>query len=162
MYVATGPLALFGIIAYMETAWKLFFATLWGHFESRFDSILASLARHSELLDKESIAVNISEAVDHRRRSTEQWEKQDKEWHATKLQAVLRWLRVDGTAPGDEIGKRSRDCVLDSCDWLIKHPKIELWRQDKPNNTLVWLHGKPGAGGFSDCNRYTLSNIYDT
>lgn len=119
---------------------------MWAHFDSRFNSILASLAHHSELVDKEAVAVNISEAVERRRLDAQRWDKQEVEWRATKLRVVMCWLGPDRTPPEDELDKISRDCLPGSCDWVINHPNIKPWLVDDKSNALVWLHGKPGAG----------------
>ena len=131
---------------YILTAWNLFFSSMWGQFESRFDSILASLAHHSELVDKEAMAVDISEAMERRQRDAEMWEKQELEWRATKLHVVMNWLGFNGRAPEDELDKLLQGCLPDSCNWLVDHAKTQLWLKDGPTNALMWLHGKPGAG----------------
>ncbi|ORY00158.1 hypothetical protein BCR34DRAFT_606363 [Clohesyomyces aquaticus] len=127
-------------------SWKLFFCSMWGHFESRFGSILSSFAYHSELVDKEATAIDVSEASERRKQDAEKWEKQEQEWRAAKLRAVVAWLRVDGDSPEDTLDKLSRECLPGSCDWLYGHPKVELWLKDTGTTALLWLHGKPGAG----------------
>lgn len=58
---------------------------MWAGFESRFSGILKTLAYHSELLDKEAAAVEISDAIRRNKANEEDWEKQQREWNAVSL-----------------------------------------------------------------------------
>ncbi|KAI9674908.1 MAG: hypothetical protein M1822_009011 [Bathelium mastoideum] len=127
-------------------SWQILFTSTWGHFESRFSSILASLAYHGELVDKEAAAIDISYAAERRERQLEQWEKAEAERQAAQLNRVMAWLGLCGTAQVDELDRISRICSPGSCDWILKHKKITAWLDDSPSTALIWLHGKPGAG----------------
>lgn len=119
---------------------------MWGNFDSRFNSILARLAHHSELVDKEAAAVNISEAIERRTLDSQRWDNQEFEWRAVKLHAVMSWLGFNGAPAEDELDKLSRECLRGSCDWIVHNANVKLWLASGKSNKLVWLHGKPGAG----------------
>lgn len=128
---------------------------MWAGFESRFGSILESLAYHSELVNKEAAAVNISEAVARSREEVDRWEQQEREWQAHKVQTVLSWLATDESPSEDTLDRHTQDCLPDSCEWFIQHRKIQLWLKDGAENAILWVYGKPGAGKLS----YTLYRI---
>ncbi|KAL9065694.1 MAG: hypothetical protein Q9157_007389 [Trypethelium eluteriae] len=138
-------------------SWKTFFNSMWGGFDSRFSSILARLSYHSELVDKEAIAVNVAEATERRKEQTEQWEKDDQERQAAQLVRVLSWLGLSGNPQADEIDRISKACQPNSCAWVTEHSKIRLWMKDSPTHALVWLHGKPGAGKSVLCSNLVKS-----
>jgi hypothetical protein len=121
---------------------------MWAGFESRFNGILRNLAYHSELVDKEAVAADISEAVRRSKADDEKWDQQEREWEATKVRTVLAWLDANDTPPAVILERRIRDCLPGSCDWFIQHKGTQLWLGDSVKNSLFWLHGKPGAGPF--------------
>lgn len=63
-----------------SAAWAVFFGSMWAGFESRFNSILLSLAYHTKLLDEEAIAADIADAVRRHNEDSEKWEQQEREW----------------------------------------------------------------------------------
>jgi hypothetical protein len=119
---------------------------MWAGFETRFSAILERLAYHSDLLEKEANAIDISEAVKRHNENTEWWEKQEREWHAVKVRDVLLWLRTNESSPEETFDRHCRDSLPDSCDWFVQQDKIRLWQKDGTENALVWVTGKPGAG----------------
>jgi hypothetical protein len=112
----------------LNTAWAIFFGSMWANFESRFDSILRSLADHSELVDKEAAAANISDAVTRHKQDSQKWEQQEREWETLKIRTTLSWLGTSDDLPA------------------VNHDKTQLWLGDGAENALLWLYGKPGAG----------------
>ncbi|KAF2833694.1 hypothetical protein CC86DRAFT_13602 [Ophiobolus disseminans] len=132
-------------------SWQILFGSLWAGFEVRFNSILRSLAYHSELVDKEAVAADISDAVRRYKEESEKWEQQEREWEATKIRTVLSWLETSGTIPADAVEQLIHDCLPNSCDWFIQHYQTQSWLDDSGNNALLWLCGKPGAGKSTIC-----------
>jgi hypothetical protein len=130
----------------LNTAWAIFFGSMWANFESRFDSILRSLADHSELVDKEAAAANISDAVTRHKQDSQKWEQQEREWETLKIRTTLSWLGTSDGLPADVLERHIRDCLPGSCDWFVNHDKTQLWLGDGAENALLWLYGKPGAG----------------
>jgi hypothetical protein len=121
---------------------------MWAGFESRFDTILRNLAYHSELVDKEAVAFEVSAAVTRRKEEEMRWEDQDREWRASKVRAVLSWLETDDTPPEDALERHTRGYLQGTCDWFINHTDTQLWLKDDADNALLWLYGKPGAGSL--------------
>jgi hypothetical protein len=119
---------------------------MWAGFESRFSRILQNLAYHSELLDKEAVAADISNAIRRHKEDSAKWEQQEREWEALKLQTVLSWLGTSEDIPADTLDRYLRDCLPGSCDWFVQHNKTQSWLEDSSKNALLWLYGKPGAG----------------
>ncbi len=119
---------------------------MWAGFESRFSTILSRLAYHNELLDKEALAADISNAVKHNKEEAENWEQQEREWEALKVRTVLSWLETSGPLPEDTLERHSQYCLPSSCDWFIQHEQTQSWLKDGTGNALLWLYGKPGAG----------------
>jgi hypothetical protein len=119
---------------------------MWAGFESRFGSILRRLAYHSELIDKEAITVDISDAVARRKEDVDRWEQQEREWQALKFRTVLSWLATDDPLQEDSLERHTGDCHPSSCNWFIQHRKTQLWLNDGAENAFLWLYGKPGAG----------------
>jgi hypothetical protein len=129
-----------------DTAWALVFGSMWQGFSTRFDTILKDLAYHGELLDKEAATADISNAVTHHDQEIRKWEQQEQEWTAVKIHTVLTWLGEDEHPPADILEEHSRDCHASSCEWFIQHKRTQLWLGNNAQSTLLWLHGKPGAG----------------
>jgi hypothetical protein len=134
------------VTADLTIAWSFFFSSMWDNFDSRFKSILADLAYHSDLVEKEAIAIDIAASSKHQKEDAERFEKQEKEWKHAKLNAALSWLGFGSHFVDPKLDTLIRDCSPGSCEWLMQHPKIEPWLQDQDPCSIVWLHGKPGAG----------------
>jgi hypothetical protein len=119
---------------------------MWANFDTRFRAILANLAYHSDLIDKEAISIDIAASSKRREEDVERFEKQEREWKDAKLNATLSWLGFGSHFVDDKVDDLTRDCLPGTCDWLFEHPKIKPWLQDQNQCAVVWLHGKPGAG----------------
>jgi hypothetical protein len=119
---------------------------MWDNFDSRFKSILANLAYHSDLVDKEAVSFDIVASANHRKEDLERFKKQKREWKNAKLNATLSWLGFSSQVVDYKLDKLTRSCSQESCEWLLKHPKVIPWLDNKDKSSVVWLHGKPGAG----------------
>ena len=119
---------------------------MWAVFESRFGSILSSLAYHRDLMDKEAAAIDVSAALEHNKQEAEKWERQEREWLAYKIKTVLSWLETKGALPQDTLQRHNDTCLPGSCDWFIKHSQTQQWLKDGAQKAPLWLTGKPGAG----------------
>lgn len=64
------------------------------------------------------------------------------------FQAVLAWLKVDGSEQVTLLDSVSVDKVAypGTCDWLLQHETIKSWLRKTPETPLVWLYGNPGTG----------------
>ncbi|KAL9085448.1 MAG: hypothetical protein Q9165_007598 [Trypethelium subeluteriae] len=127
--------------------WKTFFLSSWAHFASRFKKILADLAKHSELVDKEAAAFAYADAREWRDRWNEQISMQEEERAKSQLEATMAWLDI-GKRDEDleeELCRLSSRCQRGSCDWIFETPKMKAWTRQGPHQTLVWMKGKPGS-----------------
>ena len=121
---------------------------MWANFDSRFNSLLSNIAYHSDLADRWANTANNVQAIERRREDLKRFEKQEKEWQASRLRAVLSWLGFSTHVLQDEVDNFIRERIPGSCDWLIERPETKLWLADDESNGLIWLHGKLGAGNF--------------
>lgn len=147
-------------------AWQRLFATSWGRFQRRFDSIFTDLKAHEELIDKLANATNISESKEMREK-LEAWRQQEsirlqawREQEASKLkreeekqttiefQAILSYLRVDESHQikiSDKLAAEA-DQNPGSGYWILKQPKIQSWAKCNRDTQFVVLHGSVGSG----------------
>ncbi|MDI1484917.1 MAG: hypothetical protein OHK93_000051 [Ramalina farinacea] len=135
-------------------AWTIIFESLWRTFKSRFDTILESLMRHRDLIDREAAAIDITQGKEWRAqqmRDIRQWraeraeyiDKLEKDLLATQLREAVAWLG----ARDDQDNEFSR--VSDACSskhWALEDPKLLSWLDQSRYNSVLWLNGKPGAG----------------
>jgi hypothetical protein len=119
---------------------------MWAGFETRFNTILQNLAYHRDLLDKEAIAIDISEAFKRHKEFGEKWAQEEREWHAAKVRNVLEWLRSNESSPEETHERHCQHSLPNSCDWFVQQDDIRVWQGDGSKNAVVWLTGKPGAG----------------
>ncbi|KAF2441418.1 hypothetical protein P171DRAFT_434119 [Karstenula rhodostoma CBS 690.94] len=138
-----------------RSCWKILFITSWGRFERRFNHILDDLDRHGALIDKQANALNIVESRQ-MRATIQQWKEKsmtsmeaDEKYQQTKdFEAVLAWLKVDGSEQITLLDSVSVDKAAypGTCDWLLQHGTIKAWLRQTPETPLLWLYGNPGTG----------------
>ncbi|KAF2233474.1 hypothetical protein EV356DRAFT_503548 [Viridothelium virens] len=135
--------------------WKTFFLSSWAYFASRYKKILADLAKHSELVDKEAAAFAYAEAKDWRENWNEQISKQEEERATSQFDAVMAWLDIGkwDQECENELCRLSSRCQRGSCDWIFQTPKMKAWTRQGPQQTLVWMKGKPGSGKSVLCSK---------
>ncbi|KAH0560093.1 hypothetical protein GP486_003386 [Trichoglossum hirsutum] len=134
---------------FRKQGWKIFFKSLWSGFDRRFKGILESLARHSELIDKEANSIDITEAKEWRSRLMENTAKKEQERSITQFRAVLSWLEVkdyEQRKQEDELDRQYNLHHDHSCDWILKNSKARSWMRLGTDELVLWLNGKPGAG----------------
>lgn len=127
-------------------AWAILFGSTWARFETRFSGILERLAYHSDLLDREAYAINISEILRHSGDQARRWEQEDAELDASKYHTVLSWLKMNEPSQDYIFRKHCDGSISDSSDWFLNQDKMQRWKSDCSENALVWITGKPGAG----------------
>ncbi|EHK48685.1 hypothetical protein TRIATDRAFT_53227, partial [Trichoderma atroviride IMI 206040] len=138
-----------------RSSWKIFFLTSWGRFQRRFDTILADMKAHEELIDKTANAVNILEASkmreslrDQRNENLNDVAKQEDEVSARQYQAIVGWLQIDDTDQQiifDSIASEAEKNE-GTCNWILKQPILVSWMRTQSETPFVWLQGHPGAG----------------
>ncbi|RYC58773.1 hypothetical protein CHU98_g7433 [Xylaria longipes] len=132
-------------------SWKFFFATTWANFDFRFNSILASMAKISEAIDREAVTLDIIESRQWREKLASQVATREKDRLARQRQSVIAWLALDHLPQDDNREKLLRDCLEGSCAWVLKQEKVASWMKTDSKQAAVWLHGKPGAGKSVIC-----------
>lgn len=136
---------------------------MWRDFNTRFEQILENLTRHKNLVAEQAhlLSMELSQRDsgkihdlfrqymidrDQRLRDTNHMEGLEKN---KNYLAIISWLStVDGGSIKDHeaaCDRRSQSGV--SGDWILKHEKVQNWREnDPPTSSILWLTGKPGAG----------------
>ncbi|RGP59506.1 nacht domain-containing protein [Fusarium sporotrichioides] len=105
-----------------KPGWKTFFSSGWGRFEHKFDALLQSITQTSELIDKETISLEISLAHEWRQKSSEHAAKQEKRMEFEQREAVLRWLEVGDSKSyqEDKLELLRSHCCEGTSQWLTK------------------------------------------
>ncbi|KAF2812552.1 uncharacterized protein BDZ99DRAFT_413355, partial [Mytilinidion resinicola] len=144
---------------FRKPSWKCFFLSSWGRFDNRFKYILESLARHSDLVDREANALSIAEAREWRERTTREAKKRETEMAAAQYRHVLSWLG-DRTADQDAQDEQDNrlDQLLGSCypntaEWILTRSPVKNWLRTQGNKPTLWLKGKPGSGKSVLCSK---------
>ncbi|KAF5986953.1 NACHT domain-containing protein [Fusarium bulbicola] len=138
-----------------KPGWKIFFSSGWGRFEHHFDGLLQNIIQSSELLDKEAVSLDISQACEWRRKSSEDATKWEERWDSEQYNRVTRWLEA-GDSKLDQEPKleRLRDhCREGTSQWLTKSGPVRSWLQFGRGNPVLWLYGKPGSGKSILCSQ---------
>ena len=66
---------------------------------------------------------------------------------AKKYDTVMEWIAGAQTHLDHEAFCAIRDEYKGSGDWILKHEKVQNWREaDTPVSSILWLNGIPGAG----------------
>jgi hypothetical protein len=143
-------------------AWKCFFLSSWGRFDSRFKCILESLERHSDLVDREANALAITEAREWRERATQEAKRRKLEQSAAQLRHVLSWLGDGMTNQDTQDAQDEQDnrldqllgsCYPNTAEWVLTRPAVKSWLRTHGNKSILWLKGKPGSGKSVLCSQ---------
>ena len=133
----------------------MIFEWTWRGFGRRFGAILASLRRHSDLLDREAASIHFAEVKEADLVAQRQVEDTEAERRRTELKEVLRWLAVDGVQEA-RLERLANCCQPGSCEWIFRNESIVSWLHSSRNKPVLWINGKPGSGKllsflFVDC-----------
>ena len=128
------------------SGWKSFFLSSWTRFDTRFKTILESLARHADLVDKEAVSISIIEAKAWRERAIEESQKRDAEKAAVHRQMVINWLRPQDFLQEDELVAQLDRGHEGSCSWIVQNSTFQAWKRLDTQSKVIWLKGKPGSG----------------
>jgi hypothetical protein len=134
------------ILRGLNIAWHLFFDSLWKSFDSRFNSILASLARHKELVTKEAAAIDLMEARQWRAKAQEDLEAREKQRSDTYIHDTIAWLNIATEPQDDELDRLLSKRLEGTCDWIFRNAKMKAWKDDAHGEAVLWVKGIPGAG----------------
>ena len=136
---------------FRRRGWRNFFHSSWASFDIRFKTIIDSLDKHSDWLDREANSLDIIEAREWRRKLQDDAGIREKDRSDIHFQDALTWLAVDDQE--DELDRLSDRCQPDTCNWLFKHEKVVSWCNDEPIGLLLWLKGIPGSGKSVLCSQ---------
>lgn len=109
------------------------------------DILLKSLARHSELVDKEATSIDIVESQLWPRKAHEEVAKQEQSRNVFQLQTILQWLNVSDYQQ-EELERLLQLSHKSSCDWLATNKKIQAWIKTGNELPVLWMKGIPGSG----------------
>jgi hypothetical protein len=134
-----------------DIAWQVLFDSLWKDFNSRFNSIIESLTRHRDLVDKEATSIDIAEARVWRVHAQEELEDRERDRRIQQLNRTIDWLRVDGAfhSPEDDLYRFSRSRLSGTSKWILRDKILVNWRKDDEHHPVMWMKGIPGAGKVS-------------
>lgn len=136
---------------------------MWRDFNTRFEQILENLTRHKNLVAEQAhlLSMELSQRnsgkihelfrqymIDRDQRLRDADHMEDLERNKNHL-AIIAWLStVDGGSIKDhETACNTRSQSSVSGEWILKHEKVQDWREnDPPTSSILWLNGKPGAG----------------
>jgi hypothetical protein len=69
------------------------------------------------------------------------------------LHDSLAWLRmadeVDTKQQDDELQSLSSKRHKGTCQWILRNPLFQHWKDDKNSGQILWVRGIPGAGKIS-------------
>lgn len=100
--------------------------TTWAHFDVRFDSILVSLARHSDLITQEATTVNIIEAKQWRDRMDSETALKEKERTYRQRVSVISWLGLDKPTQDDECERAYCEIALQAAATRFSRTKPSI------------------------------------
>lgn len=141
--------------------WRQVFRSVWSDFKTRFSGILEGLRRHKELIQAQASLLHYKqyqqdsqETMRHIRQyeydreiMIEKLENLEAEGSAKKYDTVMEWIAGAQTHLDHEAFCAIRDEYKGSGDWILKHEKVQNWREaDTPVSSILWLNGIPGAG----------------
>ncbi|OCL07434.1 hypothetical protein AOQ84DRAFT_408982 [Glonium stellatum] len=134
--------------------WKCFFNSSWRRFDARFKCILESLAKHTDMVDREANSLAITEAKEWRQRAIQEAAKRGMEQSAVQVQSVISWLG-DSAAKQDQqddlLDRLLSSCYPETSEWISGNSKVKMWLKNQPTQSLLWLKGKPGSGKSLIC-----------
>ncbi|KAK5655046.1 hypothetical protein OQA88_5945 [Cercophora sp. LCS_1] len=124
-------------------SFRLFGRVTWKPFEQTFQSSLASLKRHGDLVQREAKLAHLVEEAQARLdlahvkvQVEEQVNKQ-----APALPQVKFWLQAR-QCEGERDDVR---IVPGTCQWVLERPELSTWLEQETTQ-LLWLYGAPGCG----------------
>lgn len=119
--------------------------------------MLDSLRRHSDLVDKEANALNISTVQEWRLKAFEDLGKVEKERFDNQFRAVMTWFDVKDYQQDDILNNLIDKSHPGTTAWLLSHAEVTAWLSGSSKNSVLWLTGKPGSG-VSLCGSKNLSD----
>jgi len=137
----------------------LIFLSLWRDFQSRFEGIIEALKKQRDFVDTEALSIDILEAKEARiriqqdimyrqKQATYVLEQIERNTRNDQLRHSIQWLSVDEETQEDNLARHSQQRHDETCQWIMRDPKMIPWIQDDKKHPVMWLNGKPGAGVY--------------
>ncbi|KXH46596.1 NACHT domain-containing protein [Colletotrichum nymphaeae SA-01] len=127
-----------------KPGWAMLFSTCWGRFQHRYDSLLGSIAKTSELIDREAASYEIVQAREWRQNLLEKAQDQEKKEEIYQREAVNKWLQVSDRNE-EKLERLHNRCLDGTSQWVTRSPQVRSWLQKGRGKSVLWLHGKPGS-----------------
>ncbi|KXH44710.1 hypothetical protein CSIM01_09536 [Colletotrichum simmondsii] len=128
-----------------KPGWAMLFSTCWGRFQHRYDSLLDSIAKTSELIDREAASYEIVQAREWRQKLLEEAQDREKKEEIHQREAVNKWLQVSDRNE-EKLERLHNRCLDGTSQWVTASAQVRSWLQRGRGNPILWLHGKPGSG----------------
>ncbi|KAK1728107.1 uncharacterized protein BDZ83DRAFT_149704 [Colletotrichum acutatum] len=135
-----------------KPGWAMLFSTCWGRFQHRYDSLLDSIAKHSELIDREAASYEIVQAREWRQKLLEEAQDREKKEEIHQREAVNKWLQVSDRSE-EKLERLHNRCLDGTSQWLTGSPQVRSWLQKGREKPVLWLNGKPGSGKSILCSQ---------
>ncbi|KAK8109245.1 hypothetical protein PG984_015046 [Apiospora sp. TS-2023a] len=129
-----------------KPGFSMFFSSVWGRFDDRFGTLLLSISRTSEQIDREAIALDIMQAVESRRKSADECIERDRRHQSEQVQSIQNWLELTNTNGEMKLELLLSRHLEGTSDWATQNPKIRGWLQCGRGEQVLWVNGKPGSG----------------
>lgn len=163
------------LIVGAHIVWRQVFKSMWKDYDVTFKAILNDIKQHSDLLHQMAHALHMSQSQkdsvalgdfysrykndthELRAQIDELKMKQDQIWQAIenaemerklgRRREVINWIAAASMSSHHKIFCKARQCCPGSGDWILKSEQLKDWKDsDIPHNSVLWLHGIPGAG----------------
>ncbi len=131
------------------------FRSYWRDFETKFSGILKALQYHKDLLKEQAEhsldRIRVQETRrkydDLRDRLLLEIENRNKDERQRNYVEVKSWIAAPSPQHEHEQACAKRTEEDQSGEWIFQKPQIKEWKDwDTPDNSILWLHGIPGAG----------------
>ena len=128
--------------------WKKLFDASWKDFNAQYKCILERLKHGQDLVDREAASHEMVEARNFRQTLIEKFNRAEKDKHDWQLQQSIAWLNLEGYDLQQEnlFYRRAEARRKNTCEWILNHPKFQLWLDRDSLQSYLWLKGKPGSG----------------
>jgi hypothetical protein len=142
--------------------WRHLFRSIWNDFGTKFNGLLEGLRLHRQLIieqanllqaeqsqsDSQAVLAHIQQYEHDRQEKIERLRKTEEEERDRKYLKVLDWFSAaQSTKQDHETFRKTRSPYTGSGQWILKHGKVQDWREmDTPPTSMLWMNGIPGAG----------------
>ncbi|RFU25373.1 hypothetical protein B7463_g10968, partial [Scytalidium lignicola] len=158
--------------------WRQLFRSVWKDFGTRFKGLLEGLRLHRQLIieqaellhfeesqsNSQAVLAHIQQYEQDRLEKLARFKTQEQNERDQKYLAILDWFSAaQSTTASHETFREIRSPYAGSGNWILKHEKIQNWREmDPPVSSILWLNGIPGAGKTILASVITDSCLQDT